>query len=74
MLLSEVHIDLGGVEIRVPQPLLQLEGRDTLLRFVGCKRVPQGMTAGSFRNPGSFRVLDDKFANPPLRYWLTLVV
>ena len=69
-----MDIDLGGVEIGMSKPLLQLKWRDTFLRFVGGEGVPQRVTAGFFGNPCRFGVLHDEFANPPLGNGLALVV
>jgi hypothetical protein len=61
-----MDIDLSGVQIRVPQPLLQLIRRYPLLCFVGRERMPEGMTGRFLGNPRFFPVLDHEFANPPL--------
>jgi hypothetical protein len=74
ILLSQVYIDLGGIEIGMTEPLLELEGRDTLLRFVGREGVPQGVATGFFGNPRRLGVLHDEFANPPLGNGFALVV
>jgi hypothetical protein len=74
MLLSQVHIDWGGVEVGMPQPLLELEGRNALRRFVGGEGVPQRVAAHLFGNLRRFGVFDDELANPPLGNRLALVV
>jgi hypothetical protein len=36
--------------------------------------MPKRMAAGLFGNTRLFAVFDHKFAYPPLRYWLPLVI
>src|SRR2546430_6942347 len=69
-----MHINLGRTQICVSQPLLELERRDPLLRFVSRERMPQGVTARFLGNTCFFAILHDEFANPPLGYRLTLVI
>ena len=52
-----MDMDLGGVQIRVSQPLLELEGGDPLLGFVGRERMPEGMTGGLLGNPRFLAIL-----------------
>ena len=61
-----MDIDLGGIQIRVSQPLLQLKRRDSLLGLIRRERMPEGMAGCLFGNPCFFAILDHEFANPPL--------
>src|SRR5437764_4951641 len=76
--LTEITIrksqDLGGVQIRVSQPLLQLKCRDSLLGLIRRERMPEGMTGCLLGNPCLFAILHNKFANPPLGDRLALII
>ena len=65
---------MGGIEIRVSQPLLQLKCRDSLLGLIRRERMPKGVTGCLFGNSRLFAILHHEFANPPLGNRLTLVI
>src|SRR4051812_43178603 len=51
-----MNVNLGGIEVCMAKPLLQLKGGDAFLGFVGCKGMPKGVTAGTPRDAGTFCV------------------
>jgi hypothetical protein len=56
------------------QPLLQLKGRDTLLCFIGRKRVSERVAACPFGNPGVFAVFHHELSDAALRNGLSLII
>jgi hypothetical protein len=69
-----MNVDLGGVEIGMAQPFLQLEGRDALFSL-GCgESMPKRMGTGVLRYPCLVFVLPHELADPSLTQGLTLVI
>ena len=69
-----MHINLRGVQIRMSEPLLELEGGDALFRLVGGKRMPEAVTTRPLGNAGVFAVFHHEFSDATLRNGFSHVI
>ena len=61
-----MHVDLGGVEVAVAEPLLELIGRDTPLCLIRGKGMRQTMQRDLLGDAGKLHVLGKKLLHTPL--------